>query len=331
MSLTNFPNGISSMGAPVNGNGIPATFGNTAGVGGGKIFYVNPTTGSDGNKGLSMDQPFASISKAYSSATSNNHDVIVLSATSGHAQTDELTVTKNRLHFVGLDAVGRYYGQRSRVTMGVTTGTAIAIVQNTGVGVTFENMKFDSGDTLSTSKYVFADGGEYTRLSGCELYQSGQLGVATGAELLANGDSSYYDHCTFGSLATAVTAARTNVLLTRTTISGKVARDVTFEDCMFWLKSTSATASHFHATTATDVERMLMIKNCQMIVAKLSSATVGDAIIVGAAQTEGEIIVVNSTNVNSTALGTTGSLGIRYFGPEIATAATAGNTVAVTD
>lgn len=332
MSLYDFgQGGMNVDGVPIRGQGIPATFGNTQNKGGGRTFYVNPTTGSDGNKGLSMTKPLASLSKADSLMTSNNHDVVVLSASSGHTQTDELTITNSRGHFVGLDAVGRYYGQRSRVTMGVTTGTAIAVIQNTGTGNTFSNIKFDSSDTLSTSKYVFADGGEYTRLSGCELYQSGQLGVATGAELLANGDSSYYDHCTFGSLATAVTAARTNVLLTRETITGKVCRDVTFEDCMFWLKSTSATASHLHATTATDVERMLMIKNCQMIVAKLSSATVGDAIIVGAAQTEGEIIVINTPNVNSTALGTTGAVGILYYGPEIATAATAGNPIAVTD
>ena len=146
-----------------------------------------------------------------------------------------------------------------------------------------------------------------------------------------NGDSALVRNCTIGSLADQVTAARTNVLLTRETITGKVCRDVTFENCLFWLKSSSATASHFHATTATDVERMLMIKNSAMIVAKLSSGTVGDAIIVDSAQTEGEIIVVNSCNVNSTALGTTGSVGIRYYGNEIATAGTAGNTVAVTD
>ena len=121
------------------------------------------------------------------------------------------------------------------------------------------------------------------------------------------------------------------MLLTRETISGKVARDVTFHNCLFWLKSSSATASHFHATTATDVERMLLIEDCKMIVAKLSSGTVGDAIIVDTAQTEGQIIVVNSCNVNSTALGTTGSVGIVYYGPGIATAGTAGNPVAVTD
>lgn len=319
-------------GIPLIG-GVPVTFGNTSNQGAGVIYYVNPTNGSDSNKGTSMDKPFASISKAYSVMTSNNHDVCVLSASSAHVPTDELTVTKNRLHFYGLDAVVRDYGygSRARVTMGVTTGSAIAVVQNTGVGNTFSNIKFDSADTLSTSIYAFAEGGEYTVINNCEIYKSTDLDQATAAELLMNGDSALVKNCTIGSLVNQVTAARTNVLLTRVTIAGKVARDVTFKDCLLWLKSSSATASHFHATTATDVERMLLIENCKMIVAKLSSGTVGDAIIVDATQTEGEIIVVNSCNVNSTALGTTGSAGIRYYGPEIATAGTAGNTVAVTD
>jgi hypothetical protein len=315
-------------GAPV---GLPVTFGNTASKGSGQYWFVNYNTGADGNSGKTMSKPLKTIARAYTLATTNNHDVIALSANSGHAATDELAVSKNRLHFWGLDAVGRYYGQRSRWTMGVTTGTAIAIVQNTGVGNSFSNIKFDSSDTLSTSKYAFAEGGEYTVLENCEIYSSGQVSVATAAQLLMNGDSAFVRQCTIGSLATAMTAANTNVLLTGGTISGKKCRDVLFENCLFWLKSTSATASHFHATTATDVERMLMIKNSAMIVAKLSTATVGDAIIVDSAQTEGQIIVINTPNVNSTALGTTGSVGILYYGPEIATAATAGNPVAVTD
>lgn len=331
MTLSRFPHGISSMGVPVMGQGIPATFGNTQGDGGGKVYFVNPTTGLTGNDGLSMDNPLSTISGAMAKCTSNNHDVIVLSATSGHAQTEMLSVTKNRLHFVGLDAVGRYYGQRSRITSSGASTSGIALVQTTGVGTSFSNIKFDSGFTLAASLYTFADGGEYTRVQNCEVYKSSDLDQATAAEVLMNGDSSFWSHCTIGSLATGVSAARTNVLLTRETITGKVCRDVTFENCNFWLKSSSNTASHFHATTATDVERMLKIKNSEMIVAKLSTGTVGDAIIVDAAQTEGHIIVINSCNVNSTALGTTGSVGIVYYGPEIATAATAGNPVAVTD
>jgi len=320
-----------SGGAPV---GLPVTFSNTANKGAGQYWFVNYNTGSDGNSGKRMDKPFKTIAKAYAMATTNNHDVIVLSANSGHAADDELAVAKNRLHFWGLDAVGRYYGQRTRWTMGDTSGesnAAIAIVQNTGTGNSFSNIKFDSSDVATTSVYAFAEGGEYTVLENLEIYKSTDLDQAGAAELLMNGDSALVRKCTIGSLATQVTAARTNVLLTRETITGKVCRDVMFEDCLFWLKSSSATACHFHATTATDVERMLMIKNSAMIVAKLSGATVGDAIIVDSAQTEGQIIVINTPNVNSTALGTTGSVGILYYGPEIATAGTAGNPVAVTD
>lgn len=317
-------------GVPMVG-GLPVIMGNTQNEGTGKYYFVNSNTGSDNNKGLSMAKPLATISAAYALVTTNNHDVIVLSANSGHAATDELAVTKNRMHFVGLDAVGRYYGQRTRWTMGVTTGTAIAIVKNTGVGNSFQNIKFDSSDTLSTSKYAFAEGGEYTKIENCEIYSSGQVSVASAAQLLMNGDSAYVSHCYIGSMATQMTAANTNVLLTRETISGKVCRDVTFEDCFFALKSSSSTASHFHATTATDVERFLVIKNSLMMVAKLSSATVGDAIIVDSAQTEGEILLINTPNANSTAIATTGSVGVFFYGSEQVTAATAGNFRAVTD
>src|SRR3990167_2393879 len=247
-----------SGGAPI---GLPVTFSNTPNKGAGQYWFVNVNTGSDGNTGKRMDKPLKTIAKAYELATSNNHDVIVLSANCALAETDELAVTKNRLYFWGFDAVGRYLGQRTRWTMGLTTGTAIAVVKNTGVGNSFNNIKFDSSDTLSTSLYAFAEGGEYTVLENCEIYKSTDLDQATAAELLMNGDSAQVRGCTIGSLATQVTAARTNVLLTRETIAGKVCRDVRFDNCLFWLKSSSATASHVHATTATDVERMLLIKN----------------------------------------------------------------------
>ena len=312
-------------------SGLPVTFGNTAGQGAGKYYFVNPTTGADGNQGLSMDKPLATVLAAYNKTTSNNHDVVVLSATAAHAQTLMLSVTNNRVHFWGLDAVGRYYGQRSRITSSGASTSGIALVQTTGVGTSFSNIKFDSGFTLDASLYTFADGGEYTRMQNCEIYKSSDLDEAGAAELLMNGDSSYYSGCTIGSLDKEVSDARTNVLLTGGTITGKVCRDVMFENCRFWLKSSSATASHFHATTATDVVRMLQIKNSEMIVAKLSSGTVGDAIIIDAALTEGQILVNNTCNLNSTALSTNTLAGVLYYGPEIATAGTAGNPVAVVD
>jgi hypothetical protein len=328
--LTNFPNGISSMGAPVFGNGIPATFGNTQNAGAGRTFFVNPTTGSDGNSGLSMTKPFTSIGKAISSSTSNNHDVIVLSASSGHAQTTELAMTNSRTHFVGLDAVGRYYGQRSRITMadGVASGATISLVRTTGVGNTFSNIKFDSANTDAQSKFCFADGGEYTVLEYCEIVHSGQLAVTTAAPLLCNGDSSFYHHCMIGSMVHEWTDAGANILCTRETISGKVLRDVTIEDCLLVGKSTSNTWAQIRCTTATDVERFLWIKNTIFAHAKLGSATVAEVIAMTSAQTDGQVLVYGGGQFNHTALGTA-SDGVSYLGAPIATGATAGDFVAV--
>ncbi len=327
MSGTNFPNGLTSQGVPLPGNGLPTTFPNTSGQNG-RYIFVNPSTGSDQHNGLRMNRPKATISSALASTTSNNHDVIVLSASSGHTQTDEIAVTGSRTHFVGLDAVGRYLGARSRVTMGVTSGTAIAIVQNTGVGNTFSNIKFDSSDTLSTSKYAFADGGEYTRVIGCEIVSSGQLGVATAAPLLMNGDSAYYSGCSIGSLVHIWTAAAACMLTTRVTISGKVCRDSIMEDCMFLLK-TDTTASAIHITTATDVERMLLLKNCQLINAKLSTGTQAKAIVLDNAQTDGFVICDGTYQYNFTSLATTAS-GVLAGNATVATAGTAGDFIAAT-
>ena len=146
---TNFPNGIESMGVPILGPGIPASFGD--------YYFVDANDGSDGSHdGRSMKEAFKTVKKAYDATVSNNHDVIVLSAVSAHAIAAEIIVSKNRVHFVGLGGGSRYIGQRTRFELGVTTGSGIGIIQNTGVGNTFTNIKFRSVDTLASSIFAFA-------------------------------------------------------------------------------------------------------------------------------------------------------------------------------
>jgi len=290
------------------GSGIPTTFGN--------YWFVDANTSTPGN-GKDKRRPFKYIGQAVTAASSNNHDVILISANSavktqsssgdgtGTTVDDELTLTKNRLHFVGLGGGSRYFGQRTRWTMGVTTGSAIAIVQNTGVGNTFTNIKFDSADTLSTSLYAFADGGEYTQMTNCEIVKSTDLDQTTSGVLLCNADSGYYKNCMVGSLVYQVTVNRPCVKFNRTTISGKVARDVVFEDCLFFINTTSTAASHMHGTGATDIERLLLIKNCTFVNAVLGSADPAQAIKFDSAQTQGYVLVQGGGEVGCTALSTT--------------------------
>ncbi len=297
---TNFPGGVSSFGIPQLGDGIPSTYG--------EYIFVDPDSqGADNGK--TMKNAFRTVGQAVTKAATNTHAVILMNANSAHSTAttnDELTLTKGRIHFVGLGGGSRYLGQRTRWTMGVTTGTAIAIVQNTGTGNTFTNIKFDSSDTLSTSKFAFADGGEYTQMTNCEIVHSGQLAVTTAAPLLANGDSAYYKNCAIGSLVHIWTDAAQNVLFDRETITGKVARDVIFEDCISLSKTTSATFVHMRGTGATDIERMLIFKNCGWVNAKLGSANPAQCVGFTSEQTQGEIVIdPGSWERGNTAVSTT--------------------------
>ncbi len=67
----------------------------------GNSWYVDAGVGSDSNVGNTPTTAFATIGAAINAAASNNDDVIFLSANTAHVQTSMLTVSKNRLHFVG--------------------------------------------------------------------------------------------------------------------------------------------------------------------------------------------------------------------------------------
>ena len=187
MGLTNFNFGSSSFGIPILGSGgIPVSTGNH--------WFVNYGSGSDGNNGKSPQQPFKTIPKANDMAVTNNNDVIILFGNSTHVLTSLLTVSKNRLTFIGIDgSYGRRYGQNAKVSIGVTTAaTDIATILNLGIRNNFINIKFINSNTVDESLYCFADGGEYTTMDYCELYKSTDLDQTGAAELVCNGDSSHY-------------------------------------------------------------------------------------------------------------------------------------------
>jgi hypothetical protein len=272
----------------MGGGGVPAT--------GGNYWFVNYGTGSDGNNGKSAVRPFKTISKAYSMATTNNDDVIVLFGSATHVLTSMLTVSKNRVNFVGMDGTfGRMYGQTAKVAIGVTTATTdIAAMLNTGVRNSFQNIKFISTNTLTEGKYAVVEAGEYAVYSNCEIYLGSQLSVTSAAHLVANGDSAQFIGCTIGSLADALvgTVIRPAVLLTKEIGgTGKVTRDTLFQDCLLWTQASHTTSALVYAANATDVERMLMFKRCGFVNNLASSATPAQAIAGAATLTVGNIIL----------------------------------------
>lgn len=304
MPLTNYNHGVSSFGVPQLGGGVPVTFG--------RYIFVDYDNGSDGNNGLSMEEPVKTVSQANSLIRTNKHDVVLLSANSGHAVTAMITVSKNRCHWVGLDGVGaRPYGSRTRITMGVTTTTAatdLGVMLNTGVGNSFRNLKFDSSNTKDESLYSFLDGGEYTYMENCEIYKSTDLDQTGAAELVANGDSSIYVNCYIGSTANAISGAiiRPCVTFSRElAATGKVARDVSFIGCIFARKCGNSANRFVYGAEANAIERMCRFVNCEFW-NPAGTATPAQNVAFGSTLTDGKVLLKNCSAIGgATAMSTT--------------------------
>lgn len=324
MGITNFPNGVSSFGIPlVGGAGIPTTFGD--------IFFVDYSNGSDSYsvKSNSIKRPFKTIDKAYGLVTTNKDDVIALAAYGAHTLTEMLTVAKNRVHFVGLDGAGRMYGQGARISLGVTTAaTDIGTILNTGVRNSFRNIKISNANEVAQGIYSFVDGGEYTYMEGCEIYKETDLDVTGAAELVANGDSSFYVNCTIGSLANAIAVAaiiRPNVLVTKgIAATGKVCRDTTFKNCLFWRKAGHVNNRFAYGANGDDVERMLLFDGCTFFSQKLSAAVPAQCVAFGAEQTAGYVLMNNCVSIGNTKQSTTTGV---FVNGAVPTAATSGIAV----
>jgi hypothetical protein len=138
-------------------------------------------------------------------------------------------------------------------------------------------------------------------MENCEIYESGDLANASAADLLCNGDSSHYKDCYIGTTVTAKSAngARPSVLFDRETITGKVARDVTFENCIFAMNCGDTDNRFMYGAGATDIERLCLVENCKFWNAALASQTPAQNVAFGAAQTQGAVLLNNCVAINA--------------------------------
>lgn len=324
MAGTNFPHGVSSYGMPV----MPGTFPTF-----GTAYFVDYRNGSDNNKGKSTDKAFKTLSKAYTAVTSNANDVVFIDGDSTVVETSMVSLSSNRVHTVGCNGVPGYYGAGAKVSCTITSGaTNIATLKNTGVRNTFSNIKFINASTVAEGLYSVADGGEYGRWFNCEFYKSTDLDEDGAAELLCNADSGQYYNCTFGSTANAVTAtgARPCVLFDRETLTGKVARDTLFQDCLFWRKCDETGNFFMYGSGATDIERQCLITRPTFFNTKLAGDTPAQAVGFGASLTQGYVLIVDPASVGSaTAISTTTGVYVQGYTPD-ATGAAAGISIQAT-
>jgi len=268
----------------------------------GKAYFVDYEKGSDTNAGTSVGKAVKTLSQAISLVTTNNNDVIYIDGNSAVVETAMVTLSKNRVTIVGCNGVPGHYGQGARIS-GTHTATAtnIGTFKNTGVRNTFVGLKFENASTVAEGLYCVVEAGEFARYFNCSIYKSSDLAETGAAELLLNGDSAMFYNCCIGSSANETGGVRANILLTAT-ISGKKCRDCYFEGCLILSKADDTDHVDVYGANATDVERMLMFKDCTFLNNQLSSGTPAHAVGFGAAQTQGSVFLKDCSAVDHTVM-----------------------------
>jgi len=318
MPFTDYPNGVTSFGIPImGGGGIPMAWGD--------VWFVDYRNGDDTWDGKSKETAKKTLAGAYAVCTSNNDDLVIIDGDSEVVETAMTTWSKNRCTVIGANG-NKHYGQGARVSMGVTTAaTDIGVLKVTGVRNNFIGIKFSSSNTKAESLYTVAEGGEFTAYHNCSFYKSSDLNDNGASEFLHNGDSTQFYNCTFGSTANETGGIRANVLFTAT-LSGKKCRDTYFENCLFLSKADDTDKVMVYGANSTDVERMLLMKNCTFFNNVLSAGTPAHAVGFGAAQTQGTVLLQDCVSVDCTVMAEA-AVGI-YVAGAVPTFATTGVSVA---
>lgn len=303
--------------------GLPVSVGNVVDP---KTYYVNPTTGSDGNKGTSINRPFATIGKAYSTARSNAGDTIVLSCHSSHAvDAGGLAVTKNRINFVSADFHGRVVQQGAKVTSYSATDTAAYVMKNTGTRNTFSGIKFIQESTDAAALTCVQDGSEGVLYQNCSFVFGvvDNLDQTNAYEFLAGTDSGNFQNCLFGTETLLTSAARTVFAIDQVTASQEFKSNI-LDNCIYMISSSSATASLIKVLANTDVLFTNLWRNPVMMASldTAGGAALTNAVTSASSLTKGTLNFYLPASFNCTNLcaGTTDQ--VMTYGP--ATSAQAG-------
>ena len=270
---------------------------------------------------------FTTVAAAYAATESNNNDVIILDGNSTHELTEQLTISNNRVHFIGLDyllGIHRPYGQSTKINYADGIATALPFaVKNIGVRNSFRGIKFMNNNTDAQVVGTVGEGGEYAYYEDCEFYNSTNLDSDTVAELVLGGDSPVFKNCTFGSLADSVSGnkVRPAVLVDGSVVTGGAGttRDAKFDNCRFWKNAGGTATAMIKVASDDDLERMMEIHDCQFM-ANMLGATPAVAIALAASLTKSNILLTGDTSGFDVTKLATGTGVISCLNAKVATA-----------
>jgi hypothetical protein len=251
----------------------------TLGVGGlltqGKVFFVDPELGVDGNDG-SAENPLQSITAAYALCVSGRGDVVVLkggptsAGTTGHTArlSSTLTWAKHNTHLIGM-AAPTMVGGRSRITGPSSGGTFSPLITVSGSGCRFENLTiFDDYTVDPVALNVTGDRNYFhnVNVQGMGAATGGDDAAAASVKL-DGGDENTFVGCMIGldTIARSTTNAEVELV-------GAATRNI-FIDCFFSAFADNAGHLFVKIDGSGDIDRYVWFRNCFFYNAVESTAT----------------------------------------------------------
>lgn len=288
----------------LNVAGVP-----TMGMGGllpftGQAFFVNASTGSDGNDG-SAATPFATLGQAQTKAVANRNDMVFVTGTI--SLTSTLAWAKDRVHLIGLTSPSN--NPRARLSASGTVFTPMVNV--TAQGCIFANLGTFYGFADASAQVCWLDAGQRNYYKSVSFQGMGATLAAAhvGGRSLVVGAAGQGEHvfeqCVIGLDTITRSAANASLEF----LAGSPRN--TFRRCVFPALTSSATA--VHVTIGADgIDRWVLFEDCSFINCVKSGGTGMTVAMTVNAAAGGLILLQHSTSVGATKWGDAGGLAQSY-------------------
>lgn len=280
--MTNFADGLFQF----QGVPVPIVFS-------GNSYFVKPSTGSDGNSGRTIDEPFKTLAKALSVARANKNDVVYLISESNTAasttdyQSVALDWNKDGVHLIGINS-GAFIGQRSRIS---NLSTADAIVDGLFIlsanNCYISGIEFFQGQAATNptgASIAVSVTGQRNHFYNCQISGIGhsELDDANSRSLKVSGGENYFRNCYIG-LNTIIRATA----IAEVEVSGG-ARNI-FKDCMI---DSYTSLSTFKALLCGSPDRFVLLNNSILNAVQNIAAAVSPTGAINSGSVNGSVLML---------------------------------------
>lgn len=268
------------------------------GLAGSKVYWVDPTNGSDSYSGETPDQAKATLAAAYALTTSGKNDIVAyVAGTSGLTLSAALVWSNSYTHLIGVCAPTKV-AQRARIFQLSTLTGASPLITVSGSGCIFKNLYIFQGVDDATSLINVSVTGSRNYFENVHFAGGGHATQAIngGASLYLNGGSeNTFKDCVIGVDTISAGTGMAGLLFPAT---GGAARN-RFTDCDFTMYAGHAGAIFVELMGNSGIDRYTMFERCNFINLSATAMTEAFAIAAGFDPANKRFLLVDCTKIGA--------------------------------